>query len=193
MVSDYEKIREDNKKRYGWDISRVGERVFVDTYADRTHFIFELLQNAEDAIARRRAQWDESRMVSFHLTEKRLRISHCGVPFDEEDVRGICGIGESTKTERFTEIGQFGLGFKSVYAFTTRPEIHSGPEDFAINSFVWPEAIPSIQDKDPHETVFILPFKSDDKSGYEDIAEGLQELGAKTLLFLRQIEKFAGV
>ena len=189
MTVDYKKIREDNKNRYGWDISRVGERIFVDTYADRTHFIFELLQNAEDAIARRGAKWDRSRTVSFHLTEKHLRISHCGVPFDEADVRGICGIGESTKTENFTEIGRFGLGFKSVYAFTNRPEIHSGPEDFAINSFVWPEAVPSIRDKGPDETVFILPFKPDDKSGYEDIDGGLRGLGAKTLLFLRQIEE----
>ena len=95
----------------------------------------------------------------------------------------------ATKTENLTEIGRFGLGFKSVYAFTDRPEIHTGPEDFAINSFVWPEAVPSIQDKDPHETVFILPLKSDDNSGYEDIAYGLQDLGARTLLFLRQIEE----
>ena len=82
-----------------------------------------------------------------------------------------------------------GLGFKSVYAFTNRPEIHSGPENFAINSFVWPEAVPSTQDKDPHETVFILPFKSDDNSEYKDITDGLQKLEAKTLLFLRQIEE----
>ena len=189
MACDYEAIRQENLKRYGTDIPRIGQMLFVDTYADRTHFIFELLQNAEDAIARREGEWNGSRVVSFHLTEKHLRIGHFGDPFNEGDVRGICGVSESTKTESLTEIGRFGLGFKSVYAFTNRPEIHSGPEDFAINSFVWPEAVPSIPDKGPDETVFILPFKPDDKSGYEDIDGGLQDLGAKTLLFLRQIEE----
>ena len=190
MALDYEKIRKDiindgyNQKTV--DIAKI----FVgDMYAKRTHFIFEMLQNAEDAIARRGAKWAGPRAVSFHLAEKHFRISHYGVPFNEKDVRGICGIGESTKTDSPNEIGRFGLGFKSVYAFTNRPEIHSGPEDFAINSFVWPEEVPSIQDKDPDQTVFILPFKSGDESGCEDIAEGLQKLEAKTLLFLRRIDE----
>jgi len=189
MACDYEAIRQENLKRYGTDIPDFGQMLFVDTYADRTHFIFELLQNAEDAIARRGEEWNGSRVVSFHLTEEYLRIGHFGDPFNEADVRGICGVSKSTKTKSLTEIGRFGLGFKSVYAFTDRPEIHSGPEDFVINSFVWPEAVPSIQDEDPQETIFILPFKSDDNLGYKDIADGLQNLGAKTLLFLRQIEK----
>ena len=189
MALDYEKIREDMKNEgYNPKVAQLA-KIFVDIHANRTHFIFEMLQNAEDAIARRGTKWVGSRTVSFQLAEKHLRISHYGVPFDEADVRGICGIDESTKTESLTEIGRFGLGFKSVYAFTDRPEIHSGPEDFAIDDCIGPEAVPPIQDKDPHETVFILPFKSDDRSGYEDIAGGLQNLGAKTLLFLRQIEK----
>ena len=189
MALDYEKIREDMRNEgYNPKVAQLA-KIFVDIRANRTHFIFEMLQNAEDAIARRGAKWDGSRTVSFHLAEKWLRISHYGIPFNEADVRGICGIDESTKTESLTEIGRFGLGFKSVYAFTDRPEIHSGPEDFAIDDCIWPEAVPPIQDRDPDETVFIFPLKSDDKSGYKDIADGLQNLEAKTLLFLRQIEE----
>ena len=188
MALDYEKICKDLKKDYGPKMANVAKGL-ADINANRTHFIFELLQNAEDAITRRGLKWNGARTVSFHLTETHLRISHYGVPFSEADVRGICGIFESTKTENPDEIGRFGLGFKSVYTFTDRPEIHSGPEDFAINSFVWPEAVPPIQDRDPDETVFIFPFKSDDKSEYKDIADGLQNLEAKTLLFLRQIEE----
>ena len=112
MACDYEAIRQENLKRYGTDIPRIGQMLFVDTYADRTHFIFELLQNAEDAIARREGEWNGSRVVSFHLTEKHLRIGHFGDPFNEGDVRGICGVSESTKTESLTEIGRFGLGFQ---------------------------------------------------------------------------------
>ena len=56
-----------NLKRYGTDIPRIGQMLFVDTYADRTHFIFELLQNAEDAIARRRRrmEWIAGSLVSL--------------------------------------------------------------------------------------------------------------------------------
>ena len=152
-------------------------------YDDRTHFIFELLQNAEDALARRNG-WQGSHAVSFNLTERALRVSHFGVPFDEPDVRGICGIAESTKDQ--TAIGRFGIGFKSVNALTDRPEIHSGGEDFAIESFVWPVSALRI-DRDPDETVILIPLRDD--NGHEEIAAGLGRLGASSLLFLRQIEE----
>src|ERR1700720_1212786 len=74
----------------------VGKILLADRYTVRTHFIFELLQNAEDALARR-TRWVGSRSVRFHLTERALRVSHFGRPFDDPDVRGICGIDESTK------------------------------------------------------------------------------------------------
>jgi hypothetical protein len=140
MPSDYRAIRTNNVLRYGTDIGRIGKMLLADRYTVRTHFIFELLQNAEDALARR-TRWKGSRSVRFHLTERALRVSHFGRPFDDADVRGICGIAESTKD--LTDIGRFGIGFKSAYAFTDRPEIHSGAEDFAIESFVWPVAAPS--------------------------------------------------
>lgn len=186
MPVDYEHISQFNKHRYGWDIKRIGQQIFADTYADRTHFIFELLQNAEDAIARRGPTWDGSRTVSFDLTKNLLRVSHFGEPFNEDDVRGICGIAESTK--ELTDIGRFGIGFKSVYAFTDRPMIHSGHEDFAIESFVWPTAVPPV-DRDSEETVILIPLDSSDSSGHDEIASGLRGLGIQTLLFLRQIEE----
>ena len=186
MPVDYKKIRQFNKDRYGWDIRRIGQQIFADTYADRTHFIFELLQNAEDAIARRAPDWEGSRTVSFDLTENLLRVSHFGEPFNDDDVRGICGIAESTK--ELTDIGRFGIGFKSVYAFTDRPRIHSGGEDFAIESFVWPTAVLPI-DRDPDETVILIPLDSSDSSNHDEIASGLRGLGTQTLLFLRQIRE----
>lgn len=53
MSSDYASIRESNERKYGTEISRIGQMLLADRYDDRTHFIFELLQNAEDALARR--------------------------------------------------------------------------------------------------------------------------------------------
>src|SRR5256885_15689772 len=96
MACDYQAIRVDNERRYGTDIGRIGPMLLANRYDDRTHFIFELLQNAEDALARR-AQWKRLRSATFHLAADALRVSHFGQPFAEADVRGICGIAESTK------------------------------------------------------------------------------------------------
>ena len=141
------------------------------------------MQNAEDALRRRRPRGG-NRSVCFALGERDLRVSHFGRPFDEDDVRGICGIAESTKD--LTAIGRFGIGFKSVYAFTERPEVYSGVESFAIESFVWPVAVPTIQRK-TEETLVVLPLRN--TSDRSDIEAGLRRLGPGSLLFLREIEE----
>jgi hypothetical protein len=185
MASDYKAIRLDNEKRYGTDIGRIGPMLLADRYDDRTHFIYELLQNAEDALWRR-PDWKGSHSIHFSLAEHELRVSHFGKPFDEADVRGICGIAESTKG--LTAIGRFGIGFKSVYAFTDRPEVHSGSENFAIEKFVWPVTAPRVS-RDPEETIIAIPLKGNSDTDREEITAGLQRLGARTLLFLHEIEE----
>ena len=183
MACDYPAIRNENELRYGTDIGRIGQLLLANRYDDRTHFIYELLQNAEDALAKRDG-WHGKRSVRFELLECELRVSHFGKPFDEADVRGICGIDESTKD--ITQIGHFGIGFKSVYAFTDRPEVHSGAEDFGIESFVWPIAAPAIQ-RETSETIIVMPLRNPADRG--EIEAGLQRLGPNTLLFLREIKE----
>jgi hypothetical protein len=185
MASDYQAIRRNNEQRYGTEIGRIGTMLLADRYDDRTHFIFELLQNAEDALSRR-PDWRGSRAVSFRLTEATLRVEHFGLPFDEADVRGICGIAESTKG--LTAIGRFGIGFKSVYAVTRRPEVHSGAEAFAIENFVWPAAVPPT-DRHPDATVILIPLETSEPGDYLELAGGLGRLDRAALLFLRQIEE----
>ncbi len=185
MASDYAAVRADNERKYGTDIGRIGPMLLANRYDDQSHFIFELLQNAEDALARRDG-WDGPRKVEFKLSAEALHVSHFGGPFTEADVRGICGIAESTKD--LTSIGRFGIGFKSVYALTDWPEIHSGDEHFAIESFVWPRSIPAI-DMRPGETVFRLPLRQNGSSAVTEIESGLRRLGPRTLLFLREIEE----
>lgn len=188
MSVDYETLRADNIKRYGTDIGRIGKMLLADRYDKRTHFIYELLQNAEDALRRRPAGWNGHCSVTFELSADRLIITHHGQPFDAADVQGVCGIDESTKD--ITSIGRFGIGFKSVYSFTKRPEIHSGDEAFAIETFVWPTAVAPI-DRLPSQTKIILPLNGDVEDAQTEIAEGLQDLGPRTLLFLRHIKEIS--
>ena len=106
MPVDYDAIREENYRNYGERVPYYGPVLLSNRYGDRTHFIFEILQNAEDAL-KKRGGWQGSRSVNFLLDSEGLTISHFGKPFDEADVRGICGIVESTK--ELTDIGRFGV------------------------------------------------------------------------------------
>ena len=187
MPSDYEAIRKGNRDEYGTAIERIGRMLLSDLYGDRTHFIYEILQNAEDALAKR-GDWNGRRDISFSLLPDALEVSHFGKPFDEDDVRGICGIALSKKN--VTAIGRFGIGFKSVYSFTDSPEIHSGHEHFAIDSYVWPRAVRERNLK-PEETSIRLPFSANAPTATQDIQTGLRRLDSQTLLFLRQIESIS--
>ncbi|GAA4561038.1 sacsin N-terminal ATP-binding-like domain-containing protein [Planotetraspora kaengkrachanensis] len=179
MTSNYERIRRDNIREYGEGTRHLD--FLQRLYADRTHFIFELLQNAEDAHATQ---------VTFVLDRHQLVVQHDGRPFDEADVRGICGVSASTKDDELTAIGKFGIGFKSVYAYTTLPEVHSGEENFRIRHYVRPE--PAAWHGDPldGQTLFLFPFDRDDLTSelaYAEIADGLLELDPITLLFLQHV------
>ncbi|MFV0283714.1 MAG: sacsin N-terminal ATP-binding-like domain-containing protein [Castellaniella sp.] len=185
MATNYERISQENRRRYGTEGGQKSGDLAARLYDDRTHFIFELLQNAEDAL-KKRGKWGGERKVSFTLDSSKLVISHFGKPFDENDVRSICDIAESTKSE--SSIGRFGLGFKSVYAITDLPEIRSGDEDFVIEGYVFPkELLRSARKSD--ETQIVLPLKPGDMNAVEDITAGFRRLGPRALLFLHNIEE----
>ena len=187
MPVNYDAIKRENCQKYGTEIGRIGRMLLSDRYDDRTHFIYEILQNAEDAL-KKRGDWTGQRVVQFALDSKGLTVSHSGKPFDEADVRGVCGIGESTK--ELTDIGRFGIGFKSVYAYTDMPEIHSGREHFAIDNYVWPEATKK-KGISPEETQIYIPFRGKEPAAKDEVLSGLQRLGPRTLLFLREIEEIS--
>ncbi|MTH96036.1 DUF3883 domain-containing protein, partial [Roseibium sp. RKSG952] len=185
MASNYEVICEENRRRYGTEGAQKSGGLAAGLYDDRTHFIFELLQNAEDALGRR-GDWNGLRKVTFTLNKNRLTLSHFGQPFNEADVRSVCDIAESTKNE--SSIGRFGLGFKSVYTVTDLPEIHSGDEDFAIQDYVFPKPAPRAP-REHDETQIILPLTLEDPTAERDIMAGFRRLGPGALLFLRNIEE----
>ncbi len=181
MPSNYDNIRNDEKRKEA--ILDKALKLLGKMYSDRTHFVFELLQNAEDAGASR---------VQFLLFEDKLEVFHDGRFFDEKDVRGICGVGEGTKAEDLTQIGKFGIGFKSVYAYTTTPEIYSGNEHFRIENYVRPYAIEKRNMDDSWTTLFVFPFNKEEvepATACREISTRLRKLSARTLLFLRRIRE----
>lgn len=181
MAIDFEKIRLDNIRRHGEETDWL--TILEKLYSDQTHFIYELLQNAEDV---------KATTVKFSLYPDSLEFEHNGRPFNEEDVRGICGIRRGTKTEDITLIGKFGIGFKSVYAITSNPEVHSGKDHFRIEHYVRPY---DCEEKNPtkgHSTLFIFPFDREDVEApmaFDELHESLKNMPTHTILFLKHIKK----
>ncbi len=189
----YAAIRSRNAGTQGCNPRSVGDAFFPALFANRTQFLIELLQNAQDAL-QRRPGWSGSRTVSLQVLSYpsqagkfAVRFSHFGLPFSSENVDAICGLNLSTKRDDFNQIGRFGMGFKSVFAVTSRPEIHSGADDFKILDYMLPIAADPVE-REPEETVIMLPLYWE---GFVPLIE--QELrgwGPRILLFLRDVQEF---
>ena len=180
MTTDYESLRTENRARYGWDTAHI--ELLGSLYSERTHFIFELIQNAEDANAT---------TLAFDLHGDRLEVRHNGRPFTGEDVTSLCQVAHSSKAGDLTKIGKFGIGFKSVYAYTRTPHVYSADEHFRIEKYVQPHAIPT-RDGLAGDTLFSFPFDRDDvpaEKAAAEIAQALAKLSPETLLFLKKIEQ----
>jgi hypothetical protein len=180
VSADYEKIRDENIARYGWDTAVLD--LLGQLYSERTHFIFELIQNAEDAGATE---------LAFELFGDRLEVRHDGRPFTEADVRGICGVGQSAKSGDLVAIGKFGIGFKAVYAYTKSPRVYSGGEHFRIESYVRPFGVEPLGAMSPG-TLFVFPFDLETvpaAAAAREIGAALGAISPGTLLFLRNISR----
>jgi Domain of unknown function (DUF3883) len=190
MATDYSSISIGSAEELA---KRVGDSLLADRYRDPTHFVYELLQNAEDALKDRYKEQPKggfSRRVRFDLYPDRLEVRHCGIPFGQAHIQAICDIARSSKTAK-DDIQHFGIGFKSVYAFTKSPQIHSGDEHFWIESYVKPHACEPRQ-TGTGETLFVFPFDHSEKEPKEchaEIAARLRDLGLQTILFLRHVDE----
>lgn len=161
------------------------KKLLTDLYPDNAHFIYELLQNAEDAGASE---------VRFLLEKDRAIFEHNGDRlFSLTDVEAITSIGFSTKKDDHTSIGKFGIGFKAVFAYTSTPEVESGDFHFRIRDMVVPDTsnlFPANLGEE--KTRFIFPFdnpKKPSENARVEIEKNLQQLNENTLLFLSNIRK----
>jgi hypothetical protein len=161
------------------------KRLLTQLYPDKAHFIYELLQNAEDARATH---------VSFKLERDKLVFHHDGRRFfTKQNVDAITSI-DSTKANEVNQIGKFGVGFKAVFSYTSRPQIYSGPFRFEIRDLFCPYPLysdPLPLGLDSSQTYFVFPFPGEKKTleaCFDETAEGLNALDERALLFLNSIE-----
>ncbi|MFZ4589382.1 MAG: DEAD/DEAH box helicase [Ignavibacteria bacterium] len=177
-----------------------GVKVSVtDKYSDQAHFIYELLQNADDVKATK---------VEMQLHPEGLYFKHNGKvrfsitdPDNEEidtknncigHINSITSIGNSNKIN--SQIGKFGVGFKAVFQYTEDPIIYDEDISFRIHRFIVPEIF---EDKSSlttkGHTVFLLKFNkkgSKPIESYSDVLNKLKTLEFPTLFLsnLKEIE-----
>ena len=176
-----ERIYDSNKSFVENENFKGVKKIIVDNYSDEAHFVYEMLQNADDAKASE---------ITFNLLEDKLIVTHDGIAFDEKDLEGICSISKGTKSDDYTKIGKFGIGFKSVFVYTESPQVHSGIYDFEIRELVLPKKIKS-EFKEDNKTVFVLPFnaKKTKDIAWERIKNKLESLHEEAIIFLKNIKK----
>jgi hypothetical protein len=90
-------------------IAKLLNTVAVDIYSESQRFLFELIQNADDAA------WGPGNEVHFEFLTGYLVACHKGKPFTEADIEAITDAGASTKAADSTKTGYKGIGFKSVF------------------------------------------------------------------------------
>lgn len=180
-------------------LRRALERI-IQLYTDKSHFVYELLQNAEDA---------EAKSIKFVQHPDRLEVLHDGKPFTSANLQGLCDIGKSDKVDNLNQIGEFGVGFKSVFGICDTVRLYSDPSHYEgtsegdavpfaveIKDFTRPEDIPEEPVPKTYTTRFVFPFAvGHTYSGFKTIpalvdtlARKLQNLGITTLLFMKHLE-----
>lgn len=163
--------------------------LFATMYDQPSRFIEEILQNTEDAYARKNAG-NAGNKVRFKLFSDKIEIHHNGKDFDEADLMSITTFAHTTKKNNkdVNQIGKFGIGFKSVFSITDVPEIHCEPYHYSIRDFEVLEKTDVIMPDENFNTLIILPFKKKNTEHcFEAVSTGLTNLNEYSLLFLKKI------
>lgn len=95
-------------------------------YADPLRFLFELIQNVDDCDF---PSPDDCRLdMHFDWDRGKITLTYNEVGFTPFNVFAITGIAEAAKniSDQKREIGEKGIGFKSVFGVADQVSIHSG-------------------------------------------------------------------
>ena len=185
--------------------------IVTNLYDENAHFIYELIQNSDDAGATN---------ITFILTKECIILLHDGTrdftisdpdteKSDKEngligDLNSILSIANSNKTFDGNKIGKFGCGFKSVFRYTETPVIINNGLNIKIVDYVsLEECDKNFVDgykrvisnelsktksynhfKNELSTIIILPFKRNEREkAYNDIENRLKNL-VRPIIFL---------
>lgn len=110
------------------------ERLSGELYRHAAHFVYELVQNCDDASFLS----DVTPQISFRISDDAhsLSVESNELGFSFRDVRSVCCSGASSKSvaHGHAHTGYKGIGFKSVFSVSQCPEIHSGHVHMAFDT-----------------------------------------------------------
>lgn len=171
-------------------------------YKDKAHFVYELLQNADDQGATMvRFILSRDSLIFMHNAPRHFTITNPETHETDQkegrlgDINSIVSIAFSAKRGRKDNnirIGKFGIGFKSVFQYTTKPEIYDDGVRFSIEDYILPELIEHDHPQRKHgETLFLIPFNKDNRAvAFDEILSTLKRLAdVKPLLFLNSLSE----
>jgi hypothetical protein len=182
------------------DLRAAMKHLAEELNAKETHFILELLQNAEDNTYSEGVEPELS--ISVEATDPTgtggdgcLCLLNNEVGFTPEQVLSLCSVGQSTKEKARGYIGEKGIGFKSVFRVSDQPHIFSngyqfrftrphGKDDLGYIVPHWVDSVPSVVR--PGFTAILLPLVA---GKHAAIAEKLLAIAPETILFLDKISR----
>jgi hypothetical protein len=168
-----------------------------DAYPDNAHFIYEIIQNAEDSLYLKNKKAE----LEFHLLSNGILVLSNQDGFTDDDIRSICVMasgGKIAKKDQF--IGEKGLGFRSVFKITTTPCISSNGYQFYFDkkqSYEKPFLLKDYENSLPTEfsqyndTAIFLPY-SINKNEIEELENDFQsKIKPKLILFLKKLNSIS--
>lgn len=108
------------------------ETISRDINTDSQRFIYELLQNADDA-----SNFSGKLDVCIDFVGDYVVVSHNGESFSKIDIESISSAGDGTKTGDTNKTGFKGIGFKSVFSHSTFVIIQSEDFSFKFEKGYW--------------------------------------------------------
>ncbi|KAJ4321823.1 hypothetical protein N0V84_005118 [Fusarium piperis] len=159
-------------------------------YQKSTHFLLELLQNADD-----NTYSDVCPTLQMTYTNGKLQVSCNEVGFQRPNTEAICRIGRSTKSgpgNATRYIGEKGIGFKSVFKVTNVAWIHSGFYSFKFDKReklgmiapIWAK-FPGLR-RDGFTSILLDMEPGQHHSG---LLQELRTFDPRLLIFLRKLKK----
>ncbi len=129
-VAETDKLRGDNYPQLLNSLLSVGED---GVYSNNIRFIFELIQNLDDCKFSNTEDYVLDIRFDFNNDKIVLRYNEmCFTPFNVFAITGIAEAAKNVSTDK-NEIGEKGIGFKSVFGVADTVLIHSGWFSFELH------------------------------------------------------------
>lgn len=187
------KLIPDRCSRTYLTISRISSQLYSDPF----HFLYEVIQNADDADYSAADNKKETPSLKFTVRERELVIDLNEDGFTLANVIAICSTGRSSKKNNAATTGEKGFGFKSIFGIASKVHIQSGVWSFAFHHQRHEDGIgmisPSRHDREVLpvgvQTRFTLTYSFHDGTDIQGLCAYIKQQPATVLNFLRRIQK----